>query len=78
MTEVASAFVSLMPSTKGWSREIESQVGGEVEKSGGRVGKLFGNSMKVGAVAAVAAVGKTLYDAGPPSALPAYFTEGGA
>jgi hypothetical protein len=42
MAEVASAFVSLVPSTKGWGAKIDKQVGGDVQTSGKRLGGTFG------------------------------------
>ena len=59
MAEVASAFVSLMPSARGFGREAESQVSGEMKKTGSRVGKFFSGAMKKTAVGAMAAVGAT-------------------
>ena len=56
IAEVASAFVSLAPTTVGWGRKIESQVGPEVNKAGKRVGKTFGgalgSAMKLGGLTA--------------------------
>ena len=57
MSEVASAYVSLMPSAKGFGRATESQIGGEMQTSGSRIGGLFGKAIKVAALAGVAAVG---------------------
>lgn len=57
MAEVASAFVSLMPSAKGFGRATESQIGGEMRTSGSRMGGVFGKALKVGALAGIAAVG---------------------
>ncbi|WP_235739002.1 tape measure protein [Nocardioides alcanivorans] len=59
MAEVASAFVSLMPSARGFGKEAESQVSGEMKKSGSRVGKFFSGALKKTAVGAMAAVGAT-------------------
>lgn len=55
MTEVASAYVALMPSAKGFGAKLDRQVGGEVGKSGKRAGGLFGKAFgglagKAGAV----------------------------
>jgi phage-related protein len=60
MAEVASAFVSLLPSARGFGSKLDSEIGGEVKSSGGRMGKVFGGALKVGAFAAgagIAAVG---------------------
>lgn len=59
MAEVGSAFVTLVPSARGFGSATEKQVGPELNKSGGRVGKAFGTAIKAGAlaVAATAAIG---------------------
>lgn len=73
MAEVASAFVTLMPSTKGFGSGIDKQISGDVTKSGKSAGKRFGAAfgpgMKIGAVAAGVA-SAPLYRVGPvaPSA----------
>jgi hypothetical protein len=56
MAEVASAFVSLLPSAKGFGSKLDSQIGGEVKGSGGRMGKVFSGALKVGAFAATAGI----------------------
>jgi phage-related protein len=56
MAEVASAFVSLVPSMKGFGSKLDSQIGGEVKSSGGRMGKVFSGALKVGAFAATAGI----------------------
>lgn len=55
MAEVGSAFVSILPSAKGFGSKLDSQVGGEVDSAGKKVGKGFGTALKVGALAAVGA-----------------------
>lgn len=60
MAEVGSAYVSLLPSMRGFGRAMESQVRGEVGKSGSRVGSFFGNTLKKGALAVTAAAGGVL------------------
>lgn len=52
MAEVGSAFVSVLPSAKGFGRSLDSQIGGDVKSSGSRMGKVFGSAMKVGLLAA--------------------------
>ncbi len=53
IAEVGSAFVTLMPSAKGFGRATEKQVGGEMTTSGRSIGSKFGGMVKVGAAAAV-------------------------
>lgn len=56
MAEIASAFVTLIPSAKGFGSKLNQQVGGEVDKSGKSAGKRFGAAfspgLKIGVVAA--------------------------
>lgn len=56
---------------------LNSQVGGEVTKSGKMLGGMFGKAIGVTAIAAGVGVGKALYNPGPPAALPVYFTGAG-
>ncbi|MCW2588500.1 MAG: hypothetical protein JWQ86_927 [Mycobacterium sp.] len=56
MTEVASAFVSLVPSAKNWSRQIDSQVGPDLDRSGRSGGKRFGGAMGKSAASGFRAV----------------------
>jgi hypothetical protein len=51
MAEVASAFVSIMPSAKGFGSKLDSQVGGDLDKSGKKMGSRLGSAMKGGALA---------------------------
>lgn len=51
MAEVASAFVSIMPSAKGFGSKLDSQIGGQVDSSGKKMGARLGNAMKGGALA---------------------------
>lgn len=51
--EIASAFVTVAPSARGFGRQLDSEVSGEVSKSGKGIGSKFGSALKVGAVAAV-------------------------
>jgi hypothetical protein len=55
MAEIASAYVSLIPSAKGFGSKMDSQLGGEVQSSGKRLGGSFGKMFAVagGALAAV-------------------------
>ena len=53
MAEVGTAFVSILPSAKGFGSKLDSQVGGEVDKTGKKVGSKFGTALKVGAAAAL-------------------------
>lgn len=51
MAEVGTAWVSVVPSAKGFGKDLDRQVGGEVEKTGKSVGKRFGTAIKGGALA---------------------------
>lgn len=53
MAEVASAFVSIIPSAKGFGSKLNSQVGGDIDSSGKKLGSRLGTAMKGGALAAV-------------------------
>lgn len=53
MAEVGSAWVSVLPSAKGFGRKLESGVGGELSSSGRRMGSALGSAIKVGALAAI-------------------------
>jgi phage-related protein len=57
MAEVGSAFVSVLPSAKGFGRKLESDVGGELDKSGKRSGSRFGAALKLGIAGAVVGAG---------------------
>lgn len=57
MAEVASAYVSLMPSAKGFGSKLSSQVGGEVDSAGKQLGSRLGSALKVGILAGGAAAG---------------------
>lgn len=54
MAEVGSAFVSILPSAKGFGSKLDSEVGGQVEGAGKSVGSKFGTAIKAGAVAVMA------------------------
>lgn len=62
MAEIASAFVSILPSMKGFGTKLQAEAGAEADKSGKSVGRRFGTAMKVGALAvAGAAVGAGVF-----------------
>lgn len=49
MAEVASAYVSLMPSAKGFGSKLDGQISGDIDKSGKRSGISFGKLFAAGA-----------------------------
>ncbi len=53
MAEVGSAYVSILPSARGFGRKLEGDVSGEMRASGSRMGGILGGALKVGALAAV-------------------------
>lgn len=59
MAEVGSAFVSVLPSARGFGSKLESEVSGEVGNTGKSVGGKFGNAFKVGALAVLGGVALT-------------------
>lgn len=56
MAEVGSAYVTVLPSARGFGRATEAQIGGEMHGSGKRLGGLLANGMKAGLVG-VAVIG---------------------
>lgn len=63
MAEVASAFVSLLPSARGFGSKMESELGGEVKGAGKRLGSGFGKMFAVaGGLLAAAGIGSFLKD----------------
>ena len=48
MAEVASAYVTLLPSLRGFGSDLNRQVSGDVDKAGRTQGKRLGSSMKTG------------------------------
>lgn len=56
MAEIASAYVALLPSARGFGTALEGQVGGQVKKSGSKIGALLGKSLKVGVGAGAASI----------------------
>lgn len=67
MAEVGSAFVSILPSAKGFGRSLDRQVSGEVSGSGKKAGTKFGAAFKIGAIAAAIGAGSVLHEIGAPS-----------
>lgn len=57
MAEVASAFVTLMPSAKGFSGRLSSELGGPLDKAGRDGGRRFGRGMTGG----IAAIGGRMF-----------------
>ena len=55
MSEVAVSYVSLLPSAKGFGRKLDSQIGGEVQSSGKRLGVGFGKMFAAGGALLAAA-----------------------
>src|SRR5688572_13488966 len=53
MAEIASAFVSLVPSARGFGSKLNNEIGSDLDGAGKTAGKRFGSAMKVGALAAV-------------------------
>jgi phage-related protein len=61
MAEIASAYVSLLPSAKGFGSKLNSEVGGSVRSSGTSLGRTFGKLFALSAgVIAAAGVGRFL------------------
>lgn len=61
--EIASAFVSLLPSARGFGSKLESEVGGEVNSAGKRLGTGFGKVFALaGGALAAAGIGSFLKD----------------
>lgn len=49
MAEIASAYVSLLPSTQGFGSKLDSQISADIAKSGKRSGLSFGKLFAIGA-----------------------------
>ena len=60
MAEVASAWVAILPSAKGFGSKLDSQISPEVNKSGRSMGSLLGKGLKAGALGAAAGITATL------------------
>lgn len=54
MAEVGSAFVSILPSARGFGSKLQSEVGGDIDGAGKSMGSRFGSAFKVGALALMA------------------------
>ena len=66
-TELAKAYVQIMPSAKGFSAALAKEIGGESEKAGAGFGKKLSTAAAAGLAAATAATGafvKSSIDAG--------------
>jgi len=63
VAEVASAFISLKASARGFGNDIESQIGGDVD----RVGRSSGRRMGLGLGAGMAGMGRSIF--GPLAAM---------
>jgi hypothetical protein len=48
MAEVASAYVTLLPSAKGFAKGIQGEIGGDLNRAGTQGGKDYGTGMKAG------------------------------
>lgn len=63
MAEIASAFVSLIPSADGFGRKLESEVGSQTKGVGKRLGSGFGKAFALGGgLIAAAGIGSLLKD----------------
>lgn len=64
-TELASAYVQIIPSAKGIKGAITQQLGGEATSAGTSAGESFGSNLvgKLKTVIAAAGIGKVLHDA---------------
>ncbi|MBA3782399.1 MAG: hypothetical protein H0X12_11185, partial [Nocardioides sp.] len=61
MAEIASAFVSLLPSARGFGSKMEGQIGGEVNSAGKKLGTGFGKVFALaGGALAAAGIGSFL------------------
>lgn len=58
MAEVAKAYVSLIPSAKGFGKSISNQIGGDLDTAGKEGGKRFGSSMSSSALVGLGAAMK--------------------
>lgn len=63
-TELAQAYVQILPTTKGIAGQLSSQLGGEAGKAGDSAGSLLGGSLvsKLLAVVAAAQIGKKIVE----------------
>jgi TP901 family phage tail tape measure protein len=58
--EVATAYVSLIPSAQGFGRRIGSQIGPDLDRSGRQAGSRFGTGMRGGILPGIAKLGGPL------------------
>lgn len=63
-TELAQAYVQILPTTKGIKGQLESQLGGEASKAGDSAGGILGGGLakKALAIIAAAGIGKKIVD----------------
>lgn len=63
MAEVGAAFVTIMPSARGFRSKLDSQLGGDLDASGKAGGSRWGGAMKAGALTAIggAAIGAAAF-----------------
>lgn len=57
MAEVASAYVSLIPSARGFGKQLDSQISGDIDGSGKKAGSKWGSALKASALAGLAGLG---------------------
>lgn len=62
--EVASAYVSLLPSARGFGTRLESEIGGDVDKAGDSLGRRLGAGIGRAAAATASALGAVAVAAG--------------
>lgn len=55
MAEIGSAFVSILPSMRGFGRQVQSQASAELDPAGRSIGKRFGSTIGLAAKAGLAA-----------------------
>lgn len=60
MSEVASAFVTLVPSAKGFKGKLESEIGGDLDRAGRDGGERYGNATKGAAAGILSKAGPLL------------------
>lgn len=65
MADLATAYVQILPTTKGLKRELTAQMGGEVSSAGDSAGISFGSSMvsKIKGIVAAAGIGTMFKEA---------------
>lgn len=60
MAEIGSAFISVLPSMRGFGREVSAQASSELDPAGKSIGKRFGSTIGLAAKAGLAAGGIAL------------------